>query len=168
MGGPGSSRWHGYSKKRLVEDCLILSASPLKSALGRGSGEEGTLTWARNGQQFASMGIRTESSEAGLAIRLTYSRPARNEPNFLDYQVRVVSHPVHLGGVRWCFLCPLASTERRCERPSTRLYLPSNELRFGCRKCLHLTYRSSQESQQFDMLSGYIAALIDSFDSQMI
>src|SRR5262249_51545398 len=62
----------------------------------------------------------------------------------LDYSVRLVTTPCHLGGVRWWFICPLSRNGVGCGRRVRKLYLCGKY--FGCRHCHNLTYRSCQES----------------------
>jgi hypothetical protein len=158
MGGPGSSRWGNYSKKTTVEDCLFLTPTSLKKALTYGPGQGGTINWSQRAESLACLSFTTESLDGSLAVRLRYSKTTGDEKKALDYLVPVVSSPVHLGGVRWFFLCPLMVDGTICSRQSAKLYLPPRGLYFGCRRCYGLTYRSAQESHKFDGLYTLLAA----------
>ncbi len=57
---------------------------------------------------------------------------------------------------RWWFACPLVVNGRACGRRVRMLYLPPNGRYFGCRGCHDLTYRSCQESHQYDRLTARI------------
>lgn len=53
---------------------------------------------------------------------------------------------------RWWMHCPLplspGNSERSCYRRCAVLYFDPGSRRFGCRQCLDLTYRSSQQSRK--------------------
>ena len=152
MGGSGSGRWGSHSKKTTVDECLFLTAKPLKKAVAYGPGWGGTVNWSRNGEPCAWLSYTTEALADGLAIRLKYSTGSRETRKPADYPVQVVSSSVHLGGVRWFFLCPLMVNGAPCRCRVAKLYLPPDDLYFGCRGCHGLTYASAQESHRFDNL----------------
>lgn len=170
MGGYGSGRWGSHSKKNTVEDCLTLTMKPLKAALeymertvktlDHGRTRAGSLSWSRNGEPFAAVSFSVEDWDGGLAVRLKYSRGSGEDKRSVDYLVNVEDAPVHLGGRRWFFLCPVLVRGNPCGRRSAKLYLPPGGLYFGCRECYHLTYTSSQESHQFDGLFKTLAQSI--------
>ena len=160
MGGPGSSRWGSYSKKTIVEDCLLLTPRPLKKGLAYGPGWSGSLSWSRSGERFAWVGYSTELANGVLGVRLKYTKIINEEKTPLDYLVHVVSEPVHLGGIRWFFLCPFVTAGNSCRRRCSKLYLSPFGLYFGCRECYGLVHRSSQESHKFDRLYSVLAAKV--------
>jgi hypothetical protein len=53
-------------------------------------------------------------------------------------QIKLVSTPGNAGGHVYWFLCP------GCGRRKRKLYLPSDEVVFLCRKCHNLGYRAQQ------------------------
>jgi hypothetical protein len=53
-------------------------------------------------------------------------------------QIKLVTTPGNAGGLVYWFLCP------GCERRKRKLYLPSGEVVFLCRKCHNLAYRAQQ------------------------
>ena len=160
MGGPGSGRWASHCKKTRVDDCLFLTPKPFEKALAHGAGWGGTINWSRGGEPFASIAFTTESLDGSLAARLRYSKSTGDEQKPVDYLVHVVSSPVHLGGVRWFFLCPLVVNGAPCRQRVAKLYLPPGRLRFGCRRCYVLTYASAQQSHRFDKLFAVLAAKV--------
>lgn len=69
----------------------------------------GTITWSRNGNKRASIGITVNMRSASPYVELDYSY--NDQPR--KYQVRLVSVPSNLGsGEVWYFLCP--HTGKRC------------------------------------------------------
>jgi hypothetical protein len=60
------------------------------------------------------------------------------------YSVALEATPCHLGGTRWWIRCPLSRAGVACGRRVRKLYFSGRY--YGCRWCLNLTYRSSQES----------------------
>ncbi|MFO0897739.1 MAG: hypothetical protein U0836_09990 [Pirellulales bacterium] len=55
--------------------------------------------------------------------------------------------PVHFGGFRWWFTCPLIMRGRACERRVAKLYSSPRSPYFGCRQCMGLTYESCRDSR---------------------
>ncbi len=53
-------------------------------------------------------------------------------------QIQMVSTPGNTGGLVYWFLCP------GCGRRKRKLYLPTGEAVFLCRKCHDLAYRAQQ------------------------
>lgn len=166
MGGYGSTRWGSHTPRQTVDDALSLPTRPLLETLGAGVPASGGLTW-RSGydrSETASIGyVFTPLPAPGrLRLRYTQHRGTEREAQY-DYAVQLDTTPLHFGGVRWWFRCPLARTDRSgettpCNRRCGKLYLPSGEQYFGCRICYDLTYRSCQEAHQFDGLYQRLAA----------
>ncbi|HVS38779.1 MAG TPA: hypothetical protein VMS17_24700 [Gemmataceae bacterium] len=80
-------------------------------------------------------------------LRLFYSWKwgAKGEPQSADYHVRLATTRPRFGGLRWWFICPLAANAQPCNRRVGKLYLPSQQRYFGCRRCYDLTYASVQQ-----------------------
>lgn len=130
MGGVGSGR---PVRRQVVEDCLRLDAACLnkRNCFMKGSLRREQFTWSVDGEVVARawidvilfarerprMVIRVDGMPS-QTIRLTYTQP-------------------HLGGRRWCFVCP---SGRRCRT----LYLISRTSIFQCRQAAGLTYYSKQ------------------------
>jgi hypothetical protein len=145
MGGSGSGE--KWSKRRTVESCTAIDTADLKrlNMLSPGvTDRPGSLEWRRRGGEkpSASVGYTLTVGERSGTFRLQYR--TGQPPESLDYPVRLVTTPCHLGGVRWWFVCPLVVNGRACNRRVRKLYLCCRY--FGCRRCHGLAYTSSQES----------------------
>lgn len=144
MGGLGSGeRW---SKKRAAEHCRSLDTATFKrwNLLVPGITDRvGAFRWSRerDGSSSSVAYVLTVGGDAGT-LRLLYAGGL--EKAGLDYTVRLVTTPCHLGGVRWWFTCPLVKDGIACVRRVRKLYLCGRYC--GCRHCHDLTYRSRQES----------------------
>lgn len=162
MGGSGSGRWWGHSKKATVEDGLVLSAEAFKPFMDMARWNAGTMTWTRGEEKerVASISFRPVEDQDGRAFRFTYTAGKGENAREADYNVRMVKAVPHFGGVRWYFLCPLVVNGRLCLRRVSKLYLPPGGLYFGCRECYGLSYTSSKESHRFDGLYKILAANI--------
>lgn len=157
MGGYGSTRWGGHSKRRTVGDSLVLSMSDtLKKALALAPGTAGTLTWSRGGEPFAAIAFRREDENGVQFLRLEYNAGSGDRKRSMSYLVEVVSAPTPRGGRRWYFLCPAHGGG--CRRRSAKLYLPPGGAVFACRECHGLSYESCNESHRFDGVFKRLAA----------
>lgn len=147
MGGYGSSRWAGYWKKAVVEDCRWLDVNRWmrEGIIAPGHWRAGGWIWmdAQTGETTSSIGYEVRTQEASGWVRLRYTfKSGPNNGQAIDYKIPLVTTSPHLGGVRWWFVCP----GRRCGgRRVGKLYLPYGQLYFLCRHCHDLAYRSSQE-----------------------
>ncbi len=159
MGGYGSGRWSGYTKKATVEERRILDIATLRQRGFLRTGYTGNCRWSDwQGNEVASIGY----AATGDAIRLYYTiRRFNQEPEEVSYQVPVVWVPCNFGGQRPLFVCP----GTRCgERRVAKLYLPPGGRYFLCRRCHDLSYRSRQEYNKQDALwrrdpEAYLAML---------
>ena len=144
MGGSGSGR-HWFSKKTTVEDCLTLNVEEFTSGdLLRP--RTSTMYWTRRGEEIAyvSYSLRDIGGERGRPVYvLTLHSP-------MTQDVPLITTQLHSGGKRYWFSCP------NCRRRVGRLHCPHGESYFFCRTCHHLTYKSCQESHQFDWLFSQI------------
>lgn len=142
MGGFGSGqRW---SKKRTVESCDAIDTAALrrwKLLVPGVAGRTGTLHWGRGEDRSSVAYVLTVGRSAGV-LRLAYGVGLPRV--HLDYSVRLVTTPCHLGGVRWWLICPLVRDTVACGRRVRKLYRRGSY--FGCRSCHGLAYRSSQQS----------------------
>ena len=158
MGGSGSGRWWGHSKKITVEDSHVLTARAFKPFMNTAPGSVGTMTWTRGEEKVASITFIPEGNGDGRVFRFSYTCGSGENAQAVDYTVRMVKAAPHFGGVRWYFLCPLVVNREPCLRRVSKLYLPPGGIYFGCRECYGLTYTSSQESHKFDGLYKMLAA----------
>ena len=156
----GSGRWRSHLKKTTVEECIAIPPSVLKSALANGPGWGTTGTSFQYGELVDSISCVAELFAGELAVRLKYTRTINEEKRDMNYVVSLIYLPVHFGGKRGFFLCPLYKEGSACLYRVTRLYLPPGAAYFGCRRCHDLTHRSAQESHSFDGLYGGIAKRI--------
>lgn len=169
MGGYGSGR-HLPNPKTAVEDALTIRVGALlrsfreSERLADGAAWAGTLTWRQNGRTTAEIGTRVwwERGANGEPerprVRLSYAvvRGEDREPVHLDLATDAT--PGGFGGVRRWLRCPGARASDPCGRRVGTLHLPPGATRFACRDCHRLTYRSRQESRQFDGLFRRLAA----------
>jgi hypothetical protein len=145
MGGFGSGQ--KWSKKAVVEGRYSIDTVTLRrwKLLVPGIAERaGFFSWRRGDEEKPSCSVSyllTVGRDSGT-LRLLYSMKSLKAE--LDYPVRLVTTPCHLGGVRWWFICPLSRNGIGCGRRVRKLYLSGKY--FGCRNCHRLTYTSSQES----------------------
>ncbi|MEM8556793.1 MAG: hypothetical protein AAGG50_03015 [Bacteroidota bacterium] len=177
MGGYGSTRWGQHTKRRTIEDGLTLPTRPIREVL-RGGAASGSLTWHRGTgeerKERASIGYDFFPDPVPGVLRLRYERGKRDElekrdelgkrgraVEVIDYEVRLARTPLHFGGHRVWFVCPLLKNGRACGRRCGKLYLPPGARYFGCRNCHDLTYRSSQTAHEFDGLYRRLAIMME-------
>ena len=141
MGGFGSGRWERPHKKATVENSLTLAVQDFHSFAG--SGEWGTLRWRLSGGRTFSLGYGWESELSLLAISYT-SGSGRTVCSAIPLQ----STPLHFGGCRWWFTCPMRTSGAVCGRRVGKLYLAAGSPYFACRQCHNLTYKSSQQAHK--------------------
>jgi len=157
MGGSGSTRWGLHNKKTQVEDCRKLTIYSFKPYLQ--ADYQGSVRWRLGDRETGSIGYRVVGGESPDGIQLNYTITGRHTGKKADYDyfIRLQTTPLPWGGVRYWFTCPLVINNRSCRRRVGVLYLPPGGRYFGCRYCYNLTYRSCQESGQFDTLYASLA-----------
>jgi hypothetical protein len=164
MGGPGSGNnyhWWRPTKKEVVEVCLRLDAGlwGRKGVLRPGLIGSGNCSWSYADGRRADVGYQVNTvSEDRPAVWLSYTvrREGRGAES-LNYRVGLTRTCPYFGGLRWWFLCPLASGGEACGRRVAKLYLPPAQNYFGCRQCHGLTYTSCQESGRYRGLARFLA-----------
>jgi len=155
MGGYGSGR-RNYQLKTLVEDCLSVSISTLRSDLNRvdsgGGIRAGTIYWTRNGTRLGDMGYQVYQKNSFLVVHLKYriTHTITKEVEEFDYPIRVLPTRPYFGGKRYWFSCPLVIKGEVCMKRVGMLYQPPGAQYFGCRQCYELVYLSSRESHKWD------------------
>jgi hypothetical protein len=165
MGGTGSGRWGLHYKKDAVEDGLKLTVSNLKQKLdfalegGDESFAWGQVQWSRGADVTDSISYKVENRHGTLLVHLSYTttRGWEKTKTDNDYAVAVTYSVPPFGGRRWWWMCPLVKNGRACKRRVSKLYLPPGSNFFGCRHCHELTYRSCQESHQYDAMYASLA-----------
>ncbi len=134
MGGKGSTRWRNHRRATCIEDALKLDVARLAPAL-RHDQIDGILS-------------RSSGPEDDVASRLSFFlgpvSAAGTRLLMIDPGDNRRKQPIHLepaqrGWYRsWLFVCP------DCGRAVRKLYADRRWLKFMCRKCGGLTYRSAQ------------------------
>lgn len=146
MGGYGSGR---PKEKVAVEDCRALDLGLLERDGAFVPNYVGVVRWRRGDCNLGSIGYRVEQSQGDrLWLLLDYVWGEAKEHVVIP--VALETTRPHFGGVRWWGRCPLAVGGVACNRRVRKLYLRGRY--FGCRRCHALTYKSCQESHQYDRL----------------
>jgi hypothetical protein len=102
---------------------------------------------------------RVEGDKLPKFVRFIYTQTDRytSEETDFDYKTPLQTTPLPWGGVRYWFTCPLVVDGRSCLRRVGVLHIPPGGRYFGCRHCYDLTYRSCQESHQYDGMYSMLA-----------
>ncbi|MGF1580384.1 MAG: hypothetical protein ACFCD0_13560 [Gemmataceae bacterium] len=156
MGGLGSGLTYQYwrpPRKTTVEECKVLTVKGLRKLdlLKPDTRISRTLSWGGDNPGAKSIfGITVDTANECPHIVLSYRSREREES--FEYLVRLSTTEPPFGGVRWWLHCPLVFKAGLCDSRVTKLFLPMGRKYVGCRKCLNLGYRSSQESHKYDRL----------------
>ena len=152
MGGWGSGRWDRDEKKDTVEDCWEIDVNQLAKKGSLNVGITDVLSWKDpgTGKRLSSVGFSTYLSAGGDRIfQLSYDW---DHSEHILIPIQLQTTPMHFGGVRWWFTCPLIVDGNPCNRRVAKLYLSRDSMYYGCRRCHNLTYRSCQEAHQLERL----------------
>ncbi|OWK44245.1 hypothetical protein FRUB_02177 [Fimbriiglobus ruber] len=151
MGGMGSGKRFGRSKKALAEDCWDIDTTDFgrRGLLAPGTHQSGELTRTRTALLGRALSSTIEYTidlrdPDGASVELRYRLVLADESHV--YRVRLVSTDCAFGGVRWWFLCPLVRDGKPCRQRVRVLYLRGRY--YGCRACHRLTYASTQNSDR--------------------
>lgn len=146
MGGYGSNRWGSYRRKWTVGECRRLDAGLFARRGYIRPGARAEITWGWwagndvNEPPTAQIGIEIKARETSGVCHLSYATTGgEHGGQVFNYVAPLVTTPCTAGGVQWWFKCP------RCDRRVRFIYLPPGKVRFACRHCHNLTYRSAQE-----------------------
>ncbi len=146
MGGFGSGRMAWPTKKKVVEQCLILDIFTIAQGIQIAPGSTGTMSWSYDWEVTRDeVRFKLESRSPDLVIVLKY---ALRDLKSIESVIRLQQTRPQLGGRRWWLTCPLITQQGPCDRRVAKLYLPPGEVHFGCRDCHELTYRSCQTSHK--------------------
>jgi hypothetical protein len=106
-------------------------------------GQSFEIAWACEGEQCASIRVRTESQAVVLMFRV------RREEAWDDVLQRVPLSwtPCHLGGSRPWFRCNVQTEGRYCGRRVAVLYTAGGP--FACRNCYGLAYAGQREPLRY-------------------
>lgn len=161
MGGSGSGRWNHHEKKSTTEECWTLDMADLSREMLDRRTPSGVVRALRLDGVRNILCVRwhLEFEGDGRVLTLSYRPYRRAGGREIIERVRLLTTKPHFGGMRSWFACPFSSKDRKsCGRRVGKLYLPPGELRFGCRQCHALTYKSSQESHRYDRLCALLAS----------
>jgi hypothetical protein len=160
MGCSSSGRWNYQEKKRTTEECWAVDVTDLPQGTLDRVTSSGFLWAFRLAGRSNVLCLRwtLEPVGEGPVLTLSYRPYRRAEGREIVERVRLLTTKPHFGGTRSWFACPFSSKDGEpCGRRVGKLYLPPRELRFGCRQCHALTYKSSQESHRYDRLCALMA-----------
>jgi hypothetical protein len=159
VGGLLSTRWARHRKKVTVEACRVLEIHQWTRTrlLQANVRHAGAWSWVDGTNvPIATLGYVVDTTDmATPTLTLSYTLlPARA---YILYAIPLATTPVHRGGMRWWFCCPLVSAGEVCHRRCEKLYLPpAGQRYFGCRQCYDLAYLSTQESHKYDTLAKHM------------
>ena len=139
MGGIGSGRPCG-SGRDTVEACRSLDANRLHREGCLRGGWAGGWQWTRDGEQVASIGLRSEANRLHLHYRV---RTGGGDWEDVTEPVYIVRVACRFGGSRPYFICPGVVNGVACGRRVAKLYLSWRY--FLCRHCHRLAYASQSE-----------------------
>jgi hypothetical protein len=134
MGGFGSGR--GQRGKDTTSDMRVLDIRRLQRDGLLTPGQLFIWKWSRNGDETASIRIRTESDRVMLSYR---SRSHEGEWQPQEYPVYLERRGCNFGGRRVWFRCPAPG----CGRRAAILF---GGAVFACRHCHKLAYASQRET----------------------
>ena len=140
-----------------VEDCLRLDAASeaVRPQLQRGGFGSGTWNWSIDGERIGSIGYRMQGL---FGDRLTMELNFAVSGQQIQQTITAVQTRPNYGGVRWWFLCPVASNQGN-ERRVRCLYMPPGQTQFASRIAHSLNYDSQKKSRLSRtisrMLRGY-------------
>jgi hypothetical protein len=134
MGGVGSGR-HWKGGKDTTSDYRSLDVRRLQRGGLLNPGQSFNWRWSRNGEEIASIRVRTEFDKLILDYR---HRSGGGEWQPMEYLVYLNWTPCTFGGRRAWFRCPA----KGCGRRVALLY---GGAIFACRHCYRLVYDSQRE-----------------------
>lgn len=135
MGGIGSGR-RSQSGKRTTDDMRPLDIRRIHRDCLLSPGRAFGWQWTRNGEEVASIQMRTETNRVILTYR---NRSYGGDWQSMEYPVYLEWTDCNLGGKRPWFLCPAQG----CGRRVAILFGGSI---FACRHCHDLAYASQREA----------------------
>lgn len=135
MGGIGSGRYWRWDEKSTTDDMRSFDIRRWAREGLLVSGHTFGWQWSRLGEQVASINVDVQAGAVQLRYR---ARQSGEDWQDMNYAVRLLSQPCHLGGVRQWFECPA----RGCGRRVAILY--GGQV-FACRHCHQLVYPSQRE-----------------------
>ena len=151
MGGYGSGRKKSFDRKTNTNECFVWPVSTLKDRL-----IDGKVFWVNHKKNIGTMRLRCEVNLEENSVNVSYGLLAFDSQNKTEDTIFLDSTNVNFGGSRTWFLCP----NKSCGKRAGKLYRPYSKMRFHCRNCHDLAYKSSQtahseelEQASFDRLT---------------
>src|SRR5215469_16975623 len=108
MGGHGSSRWQGHSKRPLVEDSFVLDCAALSQAGVLDSSEKWKVDWELQGEKIASVVVSTLRLPYGrreLLLAYAYKADQDASAQIIAEAFALESVPMGVAGPRWFLRC---------------------------------------------------------------
>lgn len=136
MGGFGSGASKGYG---LTSDHRSIDVRRLAREGLLTPGHAFAWRWSRDGEEVASIQIRTEAERLILHYR---HRRDGGDWQPMEYAVDLEWTSLHFGGRRAWFVCPAVG----CGRRVALLYLGGSGI-FACRRCYRLAYPVERETE---------------------
>jgi hypothetical protein len=128
-----------YSNRQTTIDCNQISVKFLKdNGFFKVDSRWGVLNWSRGSEIITSLNFEVSMTDGDEFIRFDKKQT-----------IQLESTTPYFGGRRWWFVCSAIKNNRLCRRRVGILYLSQN-LIFGCRHCLDLTYQCCKESHKHD------------------
>lgn len=152
MGGIGSSRWGGHTRRRLIgEGTLELPVSVLAPLAACEGQSECRLAWGNLLALRATLGELREDRSGATVPRLLELDDTHGARKGYIY---LTGARAPFGGVRWWLCCPVCAQRRRglyYATPATIAEVFGQPLRsltsrLRCRECARLAYRSQRLS----------------------
>ena len=141
-------------RKLRTEECLQLSISEFRrQGLLAGGWQRGLWGWGQEGDPTPHAVVEYEISIGGDDGGSLWLQYAIGE-NRIHKCVSLTWTAPNYGGRRWWFRCPATG------RLVSKLYLPAGAVQFASRQAHNLTYRSCQESGQFQRRCKWIAKIL--------
>jgi len=133
-------------RKTTVEECLTIDVFSLnRKRMLDGREYKGTISWEyKFSGRIESVNIalipRSEHENSDVTLIIDYYADGNGmESQHVKMRIPLVSADCFFGGCRYWFQCP------DCRRRVAKLYKPRKKLRFACRHCYDLSYRSRQQ-----------------------
>lgn len=143
MGGYGSGAWQSYQARDTVEGTLTLNIFKLYR-------ENIIMPGAYRSGVFSAGNSRMKFTLADNLLWLSYDfTKGPHAGQSMHYSIQIAETRPNFGGVRLWFLCPT------CGRRAGKLHLA--RLKYECRTCGGLTYKSTREPTMKKIYAAILA-----------
>ena len=132
MGGLGSGRWHGKTRRLTTGLCVSIDLADM------GLREASVTHLFANVSNHPLVSVSWAPSLSRVVVEAMTSTDSRG------FSVELSTTRPHLGGVRYWFICPQCSHSRRVLRLTPALDL-------GCQGCLNLAYPTQRLNRYWRM-----------------